>query len=81
MSSADATSAKRRKVGSSDDSDSDDGRDGRSGRKRAVERDSQPVDLIVLGVDFKTTDECFQKYFEDIGTVVFCEVREMSEGI
>ncbi|CAA90120.1 Tar DNA-binding protein homolog 1 [Caenorhabditis elegans] len=80
LSSADATSAKRRKVGSSDDSDSDDGRDGRSGRKRAVERDSQPVDLIVLGVDFKTTDECFQKYFEDIGTVVFCEIKRKSDG-
>lgn len=80
LSSADATSAKRRKVGSSDDSDSDDGRDGRSGRKRAVERDSQPVDLIVLGVDFKTGDECFQKYFEEIGTVVFCEIKRKSDG-
>lgn len=80
LSSADATSAKRRKVGSSDDSDSDEGRDGRSGRKRAVERDSQPVDLIVLGVDFKTSDDCFQKYFEEIGTVVFCEIKRKSDG-
>uniref|UniRef100_A0A1I7UYW4 TAR DNA-binding protein 43 n=1 Tax=Caenorhabditis tropicalis TaxID=1561998 RepID=A0A1I7UYW4_9PELO len=80
LSSADATSAKRRKVGSSDDSDSDDGRDGRSGRKRAVERDSQPVDLIVLGVDFKTSDDCFQKYFEQIGNVVFCEIKRKSDG-
>uniref|UniRef100_A0A8R1HSD7 TDP43_N domain-containing protein n=1 Tax=Caenorhabditis japonica TaxID=281687 RepID=A0A8R1HSD7_CAEJA len=73
LSSADATSAKRRKVGSGDDSDSDDGRDGRSGRKRAVERDGQPVDLIVLGVDFKTTDDVFKDYFEEIGNVVFSE--------
>ncbi|CAI2341856.1 unnamed protein product [Caenorhabditis sp. 36 PRJEB53466] len=80
LSSADATSAKRRKVGSDDDSDSDDGRDGRYGRKRAVERESQPVDLIVLGVDFKTSDESFKNYFEEIGTVVFCEIKRKSDG-
>ncbi|CAI2356151.1 unnamed protein product [Caenorhabditis sp. 36 PRJEB53466] len=81
LTAEETTSAKRRKVGTIDETDLDDGRDGRSGRKRAVERDdSPPVDLIVLGVDFKTTDDQFKTYFEEIGTVVFCEIKRKPDG-
>ncbi|KAK5979004.1 RRM domain-containing protein [Trichostrongylus colubriformis] len=79
-------SVKRRKLGTSDgDSDSDG--EGRLGRKRTADaRDSvpatprRPVDLIVLGVNFKTTDEAFKKYFEAFGTVSFAEVKRTAEG-
>lgn len=75
-------SVKRRKIGTSDEESDSDG-EGRVGRKRAADaRDSvngpaaprRPVDLIVLGVSFKTTDEGFKKYFESFGTVSFAEV-------
>lgn len=69
-------SAKRRKVGGSDGESDSDG-EGRLGRKRAAEsrEDRKPVDLIVLGVNYKTTDETFKTYFETFGNVVFAEVR------
>ncbi|PIO77244.1 hypothetical protein TELCIR_00654 [Teladorsagia circumcincta] len=74
-------SVKRRKIGTSDGESDSDG-EGRVGRKRAADaRDSlnepaasrRPVDLIVLGVNYKTTDEGFKKYFESFGTVSFAE--------
>ncbi|VDO69885.1 unnamed protein product [Haemonchus placei] len=78
-------SVKRRKIGTSDgDSDSDG--EGRVGRKRAADARDQPVmprrpvDLIVLGVNFKTTDEDFKKYFETFGTVVFAEIKRNADG-
>ncbi|PIO76630.1 hypothetical protein TELCIR_01276 [Teladorsagia circumcincta] len=81
-------SVKRRKIGNSDgDSDSDG--EGRVGRKRAADaRDSvkqpamprRPVDLIVLGVNYKTTDEDFKKYFEAFGTVSFAEIKRGTDG-
>ncbi|KAK6031476.1 hypothetical protein OSTOST_02372 [Ostertagia ostertagi] len=81
-------SVKRRKIGNSDgDSDSDG--EGRVGRKRAADaRDSvkqpamprRPVDLIVLGVNYKTTDEDFKKYFEAFGTVSFAEIKRSTDG-
>ncbi|KAK6022297.1 hypothetical protein OSTOST_12012 [Ostertagia ostertagi] len=40
----------------------------------------RPVDLIVLGVNYKTTDEGFKKYFESFGTVSFAEIKRTSEG-
>ncbi|VDL65800.1 unnamed protein product [Nippostrongylus brasiliensis] len=77
-------SVKRRKIGTSDGESDSDG-EGRVGRKRAADaRGSavlneptiprRPVDLIVLGVNYKTTDEAFKKYFEAFGTVSFAEV-------
>lgn len=80
-------SVKRRKMGTSDGESDSDG-EGRVGRKRAADvREStvisepvaapvarRPVDLIVLGVNYKTTDEGFKKYFEAFGTVSFAEV-------
>ncbi|VDO30614.1 unnamed protein product [Haemonchus placei] len=71
-------SVKRRKIGTSDEeSDSDD--EGRVGRKRPA-APRRPVDLIVLGVSFKTTDEGFKKYFESYGTVSFAEIKRTAEG-
>ncbi|KAK6055701.1 hypothetical protein COOONC_06794 [Cooperia oncophora] len=71
-------SVKRRKIGSSDGESDSDG-EGRVGRKRAADRDlvneRQPVDLIVLGVNYKTTDEGFKKYFETFGPVSFAELK------
>ncbi|KAK5974301.1 RRM domain-containing protein [Trichostrongylus colubriformis] len=81
-------SVKRRKIGTSD-GESDDDDEGRVGRKRAADaRDSvnepagprRPVDLIVLGVNYKTTDEAFKKYFESFGTVSFAEIKRTVEG-
>ncbi|XGW11178.1 hypothetical protein V3C99_012573 [Haemonchus contortus] len=81
-------SVKRRKIGTSDEESDSDG-EGRVGRKRAADaRDSvngpaaprRPVDLIVLGVSFKTTDEGFKKYFESFGTVSFAEIKRTVEG-
>ncbi|CAI5441156.1 unnamed protein product [Caenorhabditis angaria] len=39
-----------------------------------------PVDLIVLGVDFNTSDEKFREYFEKLGSVVFCEIKRKNDG-
>ena len=71
-------SVKRRKMDDSED-DEDSESEGRVGRKRAAESsplpERRPVDLLVLGVCYKTTDEAFKAYFETFGPVVFAEVR------
>ncbi|VDP09782.1 unnamed protein product [Heligmosomoides polygyrus] len=74
-------SVKRRKMGTSDGESDSDG-EGRVGRKRPVAAPvaRRPVDLIVLGVNYKTTDEGFKKYFEAFGTVSFAEIKRTSEG-
>ncbi|KAJ1345818.1 hypothetical protein KIN20_000436 [Parelaphostrongylus tenuis] len=87
-------SVKRRKIGTSDGESDSDG-EGRVGRKRAVDSrektamsggDSsttmprRPIDLIVLGVNYKTTDEGFRQYFEAFGTVAFAEIKRTAEG-
>ncbi|RCN34642.1 hypothetical protein ANCCAN_19507 [Ancylostoma caninum] len=82
-------SVKRRKIGTSDGESDSDG-EGRVGRKRAADsRETavaeppvprRPVDLIVLGVNYKTTDEGFKSYFEAFGTVVFAEIKRTPEG-
>ncbi|KAK6738729.1 hypothetical protein RB195_020687 [Necator americanus] len=82
-------SVKRRKIGTSDGESDSDG-EGRIGRKRAADsRETavaepplprRPVDLIVLGVNYKTTDEGFKSYFEAFGTVVFSEIKRTPEG-
>ncbi|KHJ93400.1 hypothetical protein OESDEN_06690 [Oesophagostomum dentatum] len=80
-------SVKRRKIGTSDGESDSDG-EGRVGRKRAADsREAaeppvprRPVDLIVLGVNYKTTDEGFKSYFEAFGTVVFAEIKRTPEG-
>lgn len=81
-------SVKRRKVGVDDrETDSDDeewirrkrvanGRD----RNDVPPTQHRPVDLIVLGVDYKTTDEDFKKYFEIFGTVSYAEIKRTSDG-
>ncbi|EYC18870.1 hypothetical protein Y032_0026g1418 [Ancylostoma ceylanicum] len=79
-------SVKRRKIGTSDGESDSDG-EGRVGRKRAADsRETavaeppvprRPVDLIVLGVNYKTTDEGFKSYFEAFGTVVFAEAADI----
>lgn len=64
-------------MGDSDGEEDSDG-EGRHGRKRLLEsgpRERRPVDLIVLGVNYKTTDETFKTYFEQFGGVSFAEVR------
>ncbi|KAK5974113.1 RRM domain-containing protein [Trichostrongylus colubriformis] len=81
-------SVKRRKISTSDgDSDSDG--EGRVGRKRtaddwdSVNKPSlprRPVDLLVLDVNYKTTDETFKKYFEAFGTVTFAEIKRTAQG-
>ncbi|ETN76098.1 hypothetical protein NECAME_11923 [Necator americanus] len=81
-------SVKRRKIGTSDGESDSDG-EGRIGRKRAADsRETavaepplprRPVDLIVLGVNYKTTDEGFKSYFEAFGTVVFSEMSTVEE--
>ncbi|KAK6056255.1 hypothetical protein COOONC_06240 [Cooperia oncophora] len=40
----------------------------------------RPVDLAVLGLNYKTTDEDFKKYFETFGTVVFAQVKKNPDG-
>lgn len=61
-----------------DDSDDeeDSENEGRLGRKRAPESNPivRPVDMVVLGISYKTTDEGFKEYFETFGSVVFAEV-------
>lgn len=71
------SSAKRRKAGSEGESDSDG--EGTQRKRGATEADAvkQPVDLIVLGVNYKTTDEAFKEYFNTFGTVVFAEVKQL----
>ncbi|VDM65700.1 unnamed protein product [Strongylus vulgaris] len=78
-----------RAIGTSDGESDSDG-EGRIGRKRAADsREAavaeppiprRPVDLIVLGVNYKTTDEGFKSYFEAFGTVVFAEIKRTPEG-
>ncbi|PAV87716.1 hypothetical protein WR25_03755 isoform A [Diploscapter pachys] len=74
------SSAKRRKAGSEGESDSDG--EGTQRKRGATEADAvkQPVDLIVLGVNYKTTDEAFKEYFNTFGTVVFAEIKRTAEG-
>ena len=41
-------------------------------KSRKIER--KCVDLIVLGIPWKSTDEIVKRYFEQYGDVVLCEV-------
>ena len=41
-------------------------------KSRKIER--KCVDLIVLGIPWKSTDEVVKRYFEQYGDVVLCEV-------
>ena len=43
-----------------------------SAKSRKIER--KCVDLIVLGIPWKSTEEVVRKYFEQHGEVVLCEV-------
>jgi RNA recognition motif-containing protein len=46
-----------------------------SAKSRKIER--KCVDLIVLGIPWKSTEEAVRRYFEQYGEVVLCEVNEM----
>lgn len=43
-----------------------------SNKSRKIER--KCVDLIVLGIPWKSTEEAVKRYFEQYGEVVLCEV-------
>ena len=42
-------------------------------KTRKIER--KCVDLIVLGIPWKSTEEVVRRYFEQYGDVVLCEVN------
>lgn len=42
-------------------------------KSRKIER--KCVDLIVLGIPWKSTEEVVRRYFEQYGEVVLCEVK------
>ena len=44
-----------------------------SAKSRKIER--KCVDLIVLGIPWKSTEEIVRRYFEQYGEVVLCEVK------
>jgi RNA recognition motif-containing protein len=44
-----------------------------SAKSRKIER--KCVDLIVLGIPWKSTEEVVRRYFEQYGEVVLCEVK------
>lgn len=44
-----------------------------SAKSRKIER--KCVDLIVLGIPWKSTEEVVRHYFEQYGEVVLCEVK------
>ena len=50
-----------------------------SAKSRKIER--KCVDLIVLGIPWKSTEEVVRRYFEQYGEVVLCEVNEMKRLI
>ena len=43
-------------------------------RLRETESENPTVDLIVLGINYSTTEHGMHKYFETFGDVVFCEL-------
>ena len=45
-----------------------------SAKSRKIER--KCVDLIVLGIPWKSTEEVVRRYFEQYGEVVLCEVNQ-----
>lgn len=45
-----------------------------SAKSRKIER--KCVDLIVLGIPWKSTEDVVRRYFEQYGDVVLCEVNE-----
>ena len=48
-----------------------------SAKSRKIER--KCVDLIVLGIPWKSTEDVLRRYFEQYGDVVLCEVRNRHE--
>ena len=48
-----------------------------SAKSRKIER--KCVDLIVLGIPWKSTEDVVRRYFEQYGDVVLCEVRNRHE--
>lgn len=57
---------------SSDSKRKGDDLDINSAKTRKIER--KCVDLIVLGIPWKSTEEIVRQYFEQYGEVVLCEV-------
>ncbi len=50
-----------------------------SAKSRKIER--KCVDLIVLGIPWKSTEEVVRRYFEQYGEVVLCEVNYYNMNI
>ena len=46
-------------------------------KSRKIER--KCVDLIVLGIPWKSTEEVVRRYFEQYGEVVLCEVKKYTK--
>ena len=44
-------------------------------KSRKIER--KCVDLIVLGIPWKSTEDVVRRYFEQFGEVVLCEVKKL----
>jgi len=47
-------------------------------KSRKIER--KCVDLIVLGIPWKSTEEVVRRYFEQFGEVVLCEVTKHNKN-
>ena len=48
-----------------------------SAKSRKIER--KCVDLIVLGIPWKSTEDVVRRYFEQYGEVVLCEVCNLTK--
>jgi len=52
-----------------------------AGKRSKTESDDDPtVDLIVLGVNYATTEDGMRKYFETFGEVVLCDLKVGASG-
>ena len=52
-----------------------------AGKRSKTESEESPtVDLIVLGINYATTEDGMRKYFETFGEVVLCELKVGANG-
>lgn len=55
--------------------------EGSNGGKRSkTESDNPTLDLIVLGINYATTEDGMRKYFETFGEVVLCDLKVGAGG-
>ena len=51
-----------------------------TGKRLKTESDNSTVDLIVLGINYATSEDGMRKYFETFGEVVLCELKVGANG-